>query len=175
MLILDSAPPAKVGGKPKRRIQNLSWIQQLGLEDAVRHTPPPKSSTAKKGLGFETRVGELLRKMESEGSISNLLLKPWFRFVDRNGYGLAQPDMLFEVTLPDSSEVLHVVCECKLTETSDAWQQLTDLYIPIIKAVNQTENVTGLQIVRNIRSRDVEFFSEFEDFVPCGTWFLPTT
>ena len=67
----------------------------------------------------------------------------WFSFVDANGLGYCQPDVLLGL----DGQV--VVLECKLTEVDEARKQLAYLYLPVVaKALGKPTK--GIVVVRHL-------------------------
>lgn len=77
------------------------------------------------GLKYESIVGNAIEK--TLGPIAKVRKGQWFEFEDRNGLGVCQPDIIIE--LPNKI----IVCECKLTETSNGRDQIKFLYGPILE------------------------------------------
>lgn len=98
-----------------RRVVGLQAVE-LG-ESPWGKAPRPKGAKAL-GLRFERAVGRAL---------PGALHGQWLKFVDNNGKGFCQPDILFS----PRPGVLCVV-ECKLTDTMEAEGQLKHLYMPLV-------------------------------------------
>ena len=89
--------------------------------------PKLKGSKAR-GLRYERKFGrELRRRCLREGD--DLRPGQWFKFVDENGPGYAQSDVLFL-----RGHCLFIF-ECKLTYRPEGWDQLNFLYSPLCAAV----------------------------------------
>lgn len=94
-------------------------LQEVRLAENPWGKAPRAGAGAKgRGIRFERAVAKLLPAA---------LHGQWFYFVDNAGPGYCQPDLLF--TQGDS---LFVV-ECKLTDCAEAWQQLSGLYLPVLR------------------------------------------
>lgn len=101
-----------------------------GLQSAALATNPwgktPRAGAGPKGRGirFERAIAKML---------PSALHGQWFRFVDNAGPGYCQPDLLFA-----RGDCLFVV-ECKLTDCSEAWDQLDLLYTPVLRMLWEGE------------------------------------
>ena len=105
----------------KRRDRDLRKV--VGLKWAIRaQSPWPKTKaptgTKAQGLGFERAVARELPSAEHN---------PWFKFEDKRGVGFCSPDLLL-VTRSGAA-----ILECKLTAWGEAWEQLTHLYLPVVR------------------------------------------
>ena len=95
------------------------------------------------GLRYQARVGEELARRGLDHAAG-----PWLRFEDRNGVGYAQPDFVV------ITENEWLVLEAKLTQTSAAFAQLFRLYIPLLSCLHPDSEFAGIQVCRNLRTRD---------------------
>ena len=77
------------------------------------------------GQKYESAFAKALHALYPNVCLSS----QWFRFIDRNGHGFCQTDLLLK--LP--SEV--VIFECKLTDTEKGRSQITRLYLPVVSKV----------------------------------------
>lgn len=68
----------------------------------------------------------------------------WIEFFDDGGRGLAQPDYFIEC------ETHILLIECKLTQTSVAFAQMNDLYVPLLHHI-YSRPVTALLACRVLR------------------------
>ena len=67
----------------------------------------------------------------------------WFSYVDANGLGYCQPDVLLGM----DGEL--IILECKLTEVDDARKQLAHLYLPVVaKATGRPTR--GIVVTRHL-------------------------
>ncbi len=110
-----------------------------------------------RGKRYEARVGAYLSKA-SVGAYLRLFAAQWIHFIDANGAGYAQPDYFFV-----SQE--RVLClECKLTQTSAAWDQLRLLYAPLLQKLF-SRRVDCVQVCKNlvINERVVYSIKEAKD------------
>lgn len=96
----------------------------------------------KKGLLFEKRVGKSLAsrfgKVESG---------PWFNFIDANGPGICQPDLVVWGKL--QGQEVRLVVECKLTVTEEAFLQINHLYVPVVGLADGIPTF-GIVIAQNL-------------------------
>lgn len=117
---------------PHRVIQELEWAKSVEQGPWGRSLPRGAKAL---GLRFERNVGEAL-----PGAIKG----QWFRFMDRNGPGYCQTDVL----LRGASSVL--VLECKYTWTPDGNSQIDQLYRPVVEMAWKLP-VLGVQVCRLLR------------------------
>lgn len=105
-------------------------ISQLLWAKWVNHQPPAsvaararnqRGVSIRAGLAYQRKVGKALHPL---GAV--LREGPWISFFDRNGPGLAQPDLLI------LSPAGPVLIEVKLTYTDLAIPQLDFLYVPLV-------------------------------------------
>jgi hypothetical protein len=81
------------------------------------------------GLSYEKKARQLLQELHGE----NCLVGPWLRFTSRQNVGLkyCQPDAV----VIEKDLLRATVFEIKLKHTSDAWWQVRQLYIPVLRAL----------------------------------------
>lgn len=80
----------------------------------------------------------------------------WFRFIDRNGHGYCQCDIVLK--LPTES----IIFECKLTDTEKGRSQLSRLYFPVVAAAFKLP-VRGVVVTRHL-TRETEIALVTDDF-----------
>lgn len=118
-----------------------------------------------KGKRFEKRVGRELKRILGNRA-ADLLLMParWIWFEDEGGPGWAQPD--FFIVLPDSIALL----ECKLTQRASAWNQMADLYVPLLDWIFDRP-VRQFQVCQNLRTpaRLIKLESVLDETIESGT------
>ena len=68
----------------------------------------------------------------------------WLMFEDSNGNGFAQPDQFL------MQEKRIVLFECKLSQNSQAWEQITHLYKPLLEHVFK-KPVIGVQVFKRMK------------------------
>ena len=104
-----------------RVVEDLKWARQLpGWPHGI-----PKPNKRQIGIKFERRVARALPPGAQAGV--------WWEFCDRNGPGMCQTDFI----IPGRSHVL--ILESKNTWTDGAWEQLYELYRPVVgKALGLT-------------------------------------
>lgn len=126
----------------------MSHYKPVGLYMAGED-PGPKCYTAKrrrpkgsKGVGvkFESELAKKLGPCARHGQ--------WFKFLDAEGVGYAQPDFLLF-----APEALYVI-ECKLGNIPSGRAQLTELYFPILRLVYKLPTF-GIVVARHV-SEDPE-------------------
>lgn len=101
------------------------------------------------------------------------IYQPWIQFEDRNGYGLASPDIL----LVCSDRV--VVLEAKLSQTVVAEHQLIKTYFPLVRHLFDRPTF-GIQVCKNlfehpkdsVRNLREHLELPIEDLLPLATWHL---
>ena len=92
-----------------------------------------------RGKQYEARIGRYLGEVD----LGRLFAAQWIHFVDANGAGYAQPDYFFV-------RRGRVLClECKLTQTSAAWDQLRLLYAPLLRKLF-ARRVDCVQVCKNL-------------------------
>lgn len=106
------------------RSHRISGLMSAHLSAVPARQPPTRRKGAYgNGLRYEKRVGgELLRQFGRE----RVTLGPWYRFVDLDGIGNCQPDAI--VAFDD----FDLIVEAKSSHTRAAWQQLVQLYHPVV-------------------------------------------
>lgn len=107
-----------------RKICQLEW---------ARACPPPSFAPQKalRGTRGEGQRFEKATWRALPGSVRG----QWFEFLDANGPGYCQPDILWQLPRRrDGSPGALVVVECKRTWVPGAQSQLLDLYLPVIAA-----------------------------------------
>jgi len=95
------------------RLQSAEKCEKPGTIPKSR----PRKASKKYGIAFESAVARKTGGIHGQ----------WFRFVDANGVGFCQTDVILVL----SGEA--VVLECKLTEVGEARKQLGMLYIPVVQ------------------------------------------
>lgn len=122
--------------------------------------PPKLSGSKAKGKTYERAVGKLLRQWAETGELYGKVYEgQWFSFVDANGSGCCQPDILVE------TDSFVIILECKLTQNREALEQLAGLYRPVVEKVFQKPSVL-VQVCRNLRHVPPT------DFIRCVTELL---
>lgn len=79
--------------------------------------------TKRMGIKYERDFAKAIKMAYPTATISG----QWFRFVDNNGSGYCQPDIL--VKLPTEC----LIFECKLTDCEKGRSQLSRLYRPVVE------------------------------------------
>jgi len=85
----------------------------------------------------------------------------WFSFVDANGSGYCQPDLL--LVLPEGP----LVMECKLTWVPEAHSQLTQLYLPVV-SMALGKPARGLVVCKHLTPSAPEAEGNWQDALACG-------
>ena len=139
-----------------------------GLREAQRCERPEGMPVARLkgtkalGLGFEKAVAKAL---------PGALHGPWYEFVDRDGHGFCQPDLVLVLAK------LVLVIECKLSDTPAARAQLGELYLPVC-ALAHHRPAKGLVIVKHLKPESTKVFGRLsealqaldEQNAPCLHW-----
>lgn len=117
-----------------RQIEGLLWAR---TSERPAGLPRPRLRGAKlAGLRYEGRVAEALPEA---------LHGQWFAFLDRNGPGYCQPDLLL------GRSGTCFVLEVKYSWTLEGHQQIEGLYLPVLqKAIERP--VAGLVVCRRLVS-----------------------
>ena len=118
-----------------RRIRGIVWAEPCLRPKSLPDKKPKRGSKAE-GLRFETRLARALGPRVVQGQ--------WFRFLDDNGPGHCQPDLLLV------GKKRLVVIECKLTYTEEGILQLQDLYFPVLRTHYARHEVMGVLACRNL-------------------------
>jgi hypothetical protein len=92
------------------------------------YSPKAKGSRAA-GLSYERKARKLLEELHGRDGLSG----PWLRFASKQNARLTfcQPDFV----VIDRYLLRCTVFEIKLKHTSDAWWQVRQLYIPVLRAL----------------------------------------
>lgn len=116
-----------------RQVAGLLTARRLdGKPPCIPASRARKGSKAY-GLKFERAVAERTGGRHGQ----------WFSFVDANGPGYCQTDVLLGL----DGQV--VVLECKLTEVEEARRQLMHLYLPVVGRALHRRTV-GIVVVRHL-------------------------
>jgi hypothetical protein len=93
------------------------------------------------GLQYEQRVQEYMRQyFNGDGDYTP---NPWISYRENGKTKWCQPDGLLRT--PKG----YTVCEIKLQHTKAAWDQLWQLYIPLVELIlSSCVDVRGVEIVR---------------------------
>ncbi len=102
-------------------------VQKVMLtERGPTFTPQKMKGVQKAGLVFEKMVHLNMKMRFGEQYHSN----PWFHFYSEGAWHWCQPDGI--LCQPDAG--LITIFECKLKHTARSWFQLTERYLPVVKA-----------------------------------------
>lgn len=128
-----------------RIISNLEWARfSTGTFFCQNINKTNFTNSQRRGLNFEKKVGKEVEKKCVE-MCEEILIGPWIEFKDKNGLGIAQPD----IVLVGKKRV--IVLECKLTFTDSAWAQMNKLYIPLLrKMYPSVKNFAGVQVCKRL-------------------------
>lgn len=113
----------------------------------VRQMEPPGfakrnqlSTCQLRGKTYERKVYKTLKRQCDAGEWPNgeLLYGPWLEYVDQNGPGICQPDLV--MILPDTLMIFEV----KLKQTLKAWDQL-DKYVALCSLLWPRDRIFQVQ------------------------------
>ena len=112
------------------------------------------------GLRYERMVGEELarRKLDFAHGL-------WIEFRDVNGKGFAQPDFI----VYDSTGAWTIL-EAKLSQTPAAFEQLFNLYIPLLSHLHPQVELTPVQVCRNLRTRSAPIVEDLDEAKSGDVW-----
>jgi hypothetical protein len=115
-----------------RRIIGLEWAMRA--ENPHRRTR--SSGTKAVGLAYERKLAAKLPKAEHN---------PWFMYKDKNGIGYCSPDFIW------LTQSFRIILECKLANWQEAWEQLDELYIPVLSMVFN-EPIIPIVMVKHVQN-----------------------
>lgn len=124
--------------RSKRKIEGLRWAKPCARPKCIPRSRP--RGVRALGKRYEAAVAKQLTGKGVAGQ--------WFEFEDDNGHGYCQIDFLLEEE--------KAVLEVKLTEVEAARQELTDLYLPVLRHI-YGPNVRGIVVARHLtRETDLD-------------------
>ena len=116
-----------------RHVAGLTYANRLPARPTSIPLSRPRNGSKRYGLKFEQSVA---RRTGGQHGI-------WFSFLDANGPGYCQPDVLLGI----DGEI--IVLECKLTDVAEARKQLAYLYLPVVgRALGKP--CRGIVVVRHL-------------------------
>lgn len=95
------------------------------------------------GIRYEREVKEFLSLYALGRPEIRFLDGPWIEFQDDSGRRWCQPDGV----LANAGEKIVTIAEVKYQHTSDAWWQLKQLYLPVLRVLYQGYRFRLLEIV----------------------------
>lgn len=119
----------------------------LSAEPCPRPNAIPQArlrGTKRLGMKYEKDFANALALRFPRATIA----AQWFRFVDANGSGYCQPDVILQ--LPGQC----IIFECKLTDTEKGRSQLGRLYIPVVERCYRLP-ARGIVVTRHL-SKETE-------------------
>lgn len=129
-----------------RQITNLRWA----YECQPAHLPcRPRDPKKAAGIRYENRLA---------AALPNWRHSIWFRFEDASGLGYCQPDIFL------ANPHYSVVLEAKLSLTTQAWNQLEGLYIPVLERALRRP-AFGVVVARNLRAVEGEVCSTLDEAI----------
>ena len=117
-----------------RKVKGLQWACQLAGRPKIIPLGRPRGVKAL-GLRYERALARAV-PMAKHGL--------WFEFLDANGPGFCQPDLVIE------GQEAVLVLEVKLSWVPDGHTQIEELYRPVLAACCK-KPVYGVQVTRNLR------------------------
>ena len=130
--------------QPCRVVSELVWAEFV--DQAPPHAQATKkgfSAIQREGLRYESSFVDFLRAAPKPDD-AMVLAGPWIRFEDSGGIGHAQPDAI--LLSPRGAYIF----ECKLSERNRAWQQLYQLYTPLLRNLLRVP-LRRVQVCRNLK------------------------
>lgn len=125
----------------------------------MKKPPSLKSKKLKgaraRGKTYERKVGKQLAKRAEKLSV-DLKSQEWLEFTDANGYGYCQPDFYFVC------DGFVILVECKLTQTQTAFDQMTKLYMPVLKHIYAMP-IIPVQVFKNIKRHTPNLIKDITD------------
>lgn len=131
----EVAPPQHF----KRKLESPLLGASFGLGERA-FLPPPRSAAAKLGVRFEAKVVRALSSTYGNRFVSGL---PFF-FQTCGTRGRAIPDGLLFAARGRGL----VIIEVKLRHSTDAWHQLEEFYLPIVREAGWPFDVTCLEVCK---------------------------
>lgn len=125
-------------------------VRIAAAEPCARPTNIPKSRPRGRkaaGLRYERNLADGLRVALT--GVYPLWHGQWFRFLDQNGVGVCQPDILLK------TPVGTAILESKYTWTPNGHLQLDKLYIPVVEKAYRGTPAFGI-VVCKVLTPDVD-------------------
>lgn len=124
--------------------------------------------TRRLGTKYESDFSKALKAKFPRSILSG----QWFYFVDTNGTGYCQTDVLLK--RPDEC----IIFECKLTDTEKGRSQLSRLYFPVVaqcfklpvRGVVVTRHLTRETVLKNVTDLLEEAIQCPRDIIPTLHW-----
>lgn len=118
-----------------RIVRGLIWAKEVGKRPSYIPASRARGKKAE-GVRYERKLAKAL-----PGTRHGV----WFEFEDSNGKGCCQADLLLELGN------MIVVLEAKYSWVAQAYQQIEQLYVPVI-SLALGRRVVGLQVCKNLRT-----------------------
>lgn len=132
--------------KLARTIDGLKWA--YWSKKSPHHTSRKLTGAAAKGQTYERKfrkeLNSILDADEWQGHF--LHTEKWIRFEDDNGLGWAQPD--FTIVVPEAILIL----DTKLTHTPSTYQQIGELYSPLLSHMIDDRPQVWVEVCHNLGS-----------------------
>lgn len=127
----------------RRSLKGLTKAQFI--DERPKFIPPQAKlrGAMKKGITYENKVAKYLKAL-CKGEVIH---GQWIEYVDRQGLGWCQPDILI---VPKTKRHSLVIVECKLTATPRAKNQLKYIYLPALQMIYPKHTIKLVQVCRNL-------------------------
>lgn len=168
-----------------RRIEGLRHVEFLKERPGCIPQVKLKHQVQREGLNYEHDVAGYLKRFSTHslfcGEPCYIIPGQWFSYIDANGKGYAQADLIFACP----ARKLFLVIECKRTYVQKGLDQLEGLYRPLLE--HGTKGRVATLLICKHLAQGVERGAILPDFeawldeiernvaagVPCRTWVLP--
>lgn len=132
--------------KSRRRFRKVHNCEE------ARFVRPPAYAVERKwrgskraGILFERKVGEKLDELYPNMVLHNC----WVEYYDSiYGVRTCSPDHL----IVDVEEGVVTIVECKLSHTRDAWEQINNVYKPVVEKLLPGFVVRGIEVCKHFTS-----------------------
>ena len=133
--------------RPAVNVSHAEWGEQPSfIKDASKHRNKGKRAD---GVNYEKKVHKYLEPMFGDHYIKS----PWFHFISNGRKADCQADALL-THIPGTL----VIVEVKLSHTSNAWWQTTQLYQPVVEKLFEGKGINHI--------RHLEVVKWFDPAVP---------
>ena len=114
-------------------------------------------------------MGRRLKQRKARGDLGDkvtIVAGQWFSFTDDVGFGMCQAD--YYLMYPK----FIILLECKLTQNDGAAEQMTKLYMPILKMIYGLP-VIPVQVCKNLRYNPPDLLADISSLIKAprhGVW-----
>lgn len=148
----------------KRVVSALKWARACDRPSCIPLSGPKKGAK-RRGIRYEVAFANALSSLYPEA-----LHGQWWAFEDDSGSGYCQTDLL--IVGPKAA----VVFECKLTLVEQAFEQLSELYLPVVERALSLPT-TGIVVTRHLRRSEklvvgslAEALEQSQETIPVLHW-----